>query len=242
MLALIEREAGFILGQDNLVQLGDKNDRGPQTRQVMQWFRENTREFPEHVTAIYGNHEDILRQVATECHTNNWQWFLANGGGATDRSYSGGSKLYGRYALKRSLEFFDDWKFLTQEHPAFLETEKYFFCHAPIPKQPLYSSDPSGKHSFKEDLQTLIWSYHGENTEAWVDPNPAEGKICVYGHIHGMRRDMGKLVIPGVRKYGNAYLIDTGCGCHEDGYLTCLELPSMRVYTSRGEVYSIAGE
>lgn len=136
------------------------------------------------------------------------------------------------------------WEFL-QSHDTFSEDDNYFFCHAPIPIPPIRNSMfDQGEHEaapFRENLRLLIWSYFGENLNDWVDPDPCEGKICVYGHIHGMSGyGYGQaIVIPGVRKIGNTYCIDTGCGCHPEGYLTALELPAKTVYTSRGEVYTI---
>ena len=64
--------------------LGDYIDRGPDSRRVVQTIMDMTVADPERVIALAGNHEDLLRQTDTSAGMGRW---LANGGGATLRSY-----------------------------------------------------------------------------------------------------------------------------------------------------------
>ncbi len=177
-----------------------------------------------------------------------------NGGNRTVDSYGKVTGIYGRYRFKDALAMTGHWEFLNK-HLYFLETEEYFFSHAPIPKES--HRGLSVGTDFRSDIHTLTWSYGDGNEGDWVEPNliPIEEngnfqgkhKLCVYGHIHGIyfksepkQPHYRFPVIPGVRQYGNSVLLDTGCGCSEEGYLSCLELPSMKVYTSRNEIYQLS--
>lgn len=249
--ALLEHlrvKANFSLDDgDELVQLGDKCDRGPDTFGVIERFRLLWKEFPFQVHMLWGNHEDMMWNAAIEAETRpdspkrEWDLFMMNGGGRTLKSYySRAGEHIGKSHFATTLrdlghkEFFD-------VHNLYMETEKYFFCHAPIGKvdaSGYRGSIPPGG-DFREDKPTLIWNYQGEVTSRWVDPDPAQGKICVYGHIHGLKWDHenNQLLQPTVRRYGNAFLLDTGCGCHPDAVLSALELPTLTVYTSEGKVF-----
>lgn len=240
LMEILVREAGFKAGTDMLVQLGDKNDRGPDSYAVYEHFRLMKLAHPDHVICLYGNHEDLMVRAAKNWR-DDYNLFQLNGGSKTERSYSQQTQLYGRSHLGEMLLKTKHWEFL-QEHDTFSEDDSYFFSHAPIPRPEFRHMD--GVYDFRNHLNTLIWSFHGEDLHNWVDPDPCKGKICVYGHIHGMKSCGGmgysnNVSIPGVRTIGNAYLIDTGCGCHPEGYLTALELPAKKVYTSRGESYNV---
>lgn len=248
LMALVQKEGEINLAaEDELVQLGDKCDRGPDTHKVFEYFRVLKGLHPENVFCLWGNHEDMMMNASQPNESpHERDLFYMNGGGETSKSYLAAAGMaYSRSFphFREALEKTGHMKFMKEDHDLFMETEEYFFCHAPIPKeryrQRKYS--PPIAEDWKRDKDTLIWSYHGEDMPAWVDPDPCGGKICVYGHIHGLKYNphKGKVESPGVRKYGNSYLIDTGAGCHPNGYLTCLELPAKKVYTSRGETYVI---
>ena len=248
LLELLKLKADFSLKDgDELVELGDKCGKGPDTYGVIECFRLLWEEFPFQVHMIWGNHEDMMWNAAAEAATKpdspkrEWDLFMMNGGGRTLRSYyPRASGHYGKSYFQQTLieaghkEFFD-------AHNLYMETPEYFFCHAPIGKVDAsgYRGTVPPGGDFREDKQTLIWNSQGNNTATWVDPDPANGKICVYGHIHGLKWDYDNnhLEKPIVRRYGNAFLLDTGCGCHPDAPLSALELPALTVYNSDGEVW-----
>lgn len=236
--------AGFSFEKDFLIQLGDRNDRGSDTYKVNEFFRSNMEKYPGNVFAVNGNHDDMLMDAALD--KSDLMYF--NGGNKTLESYSDETKLYGKRSLSHSLQKTGHWDW-HRSLPYYLESEDYFFCHAPQALEKYKESGIIGLDP-RSDRHALTWTYvHGIGTEEWVDPNPFlkdygnEFKIAVYGHIHGIwKNKSGTVEIPGVRRYGNAILLDTGSGCHPDAVLTCLELPSMKLYTSDGSVKELNGQ
>lgn len=240
---------GFDLAdpEQKLVQLGDRNDRGPDTYKINEWFRTHQMMFPDQVIVLLGNHDKMMIDAAE----GRSDLMYYNGGSYTARSYAHivNAQPYGRIpdrlfpqALRMSGHL--DW---LKSLPLYYETPEYFFCHAPIPYEK-YRSSPIGL-DFRQDEHTLTWSYVDGPTHAWVDPNliPIEEngnfegkyKLCFYGHIHGMYNNGKELVVPGIRRHGNAILLDTGCGCHRNGYASALRLPDLQVVTSNGEFYNM---
>jgi serine/threonine protein phosphatase 1 len=65
--------------------LGDYIDRGPNSRGVVQTVLDMKVAEPNRVIALAGNHEDLLSLTDTSAGMGRW---LANGGGATLRSYA----------------------------------------------------------------------------------------------------------------------------------------------------------
>lgn len=210
-----------------LVQLGDRVDRGPDSYRVNRLFLRLQKRYPAQITLIYGNHEDMMKEAATRAEHNHI--FYYNGGNTTLKSYSKVTKEYGKGRLYHSLVKAGHWDLLVN-NTLYLLTNKYFFCHAPIPKKEYRRGIAKlAPDSFLNCKDTLIWSFQEGKESKWVDPDPMEGRIAVYGHIHGLYEDrkLKKIVSPGVRKYGNSILLDTGCGCDEEGRLTALILPDM---------------
>jgi len=242
VIELITSKAKFDLTTgDQLVSLGDKNDRGKDTYKVIEWFRQQYVMFPENIHMITGNHEDMILPAASGL-SDLMYW---NGGGSTLTSYAAAVNKLGAYGKADFYDFLrrtGHYDFINENHKLYLETDKYFFSHAPIPKKK-YRENERGRNLRNEDFRTnrhlLTWSYYDGEEVDWVDPNPCKGKICVYGHVHGMFESHGYVVVPGVRKYKNAIIIDTGSGCAQEGYLTCLELPSLTCYDSRGRIYNL---
>jgi hypothetical protein len=233
-----------------LVQLGDKNDRGPKTYEVFQYFHELDLMFPGKVSLITGNHELMMLDAAKFGPDTEIFYKDCNGGKDTLKSYSSHTKFYGKKSLGNSLVHSGHHR-LFQKHIYFLETEDYFFCHAPIPKA-VYRR---GDRDFRSDIDTLTWGYNGAiPEEQWVEPflvarEDGPGyKTCVFGHLHGIkmyettgpygRKDID-YVVPGVRQYGESILLDTGAGCLNEAWLSCLELPARIIYDSRGKLFHL---
>ena len=228
---------GFDPKKDYLIQVGDRNDRGPDTYLVNEFFRLLQIQNPEHVIVINGNHDQMMLDAAD----GKSDLMYYNGGNKTEQSYSDVTKIYGKKRFGISLRVSGHYDWL-RSLPYYYETEDYFFCHAPIALEKYRSNTIIGM-DFRQSHQELMWTYIGENTQDWVDPYLIpktygdEYKICVYGHIHGMKyiKSTNDVIVPGIRRYGNSILLDTGSGCHPDGYLTCLKLPEMITFNSKGE-------
>lgn len=226
---------------DSLVVLGDMCDRGPDSYWVMEDLKCLDLQYPGQVIILRGNHDVMMIDAAD--HRSDMFWF--NGGYKTEESYSKITKIYGKNGFGNSFHKSGHYDWIKKK-PFFYETEDYFFCHAPIPKE-VYRSLPIGFDP-RCDEHTLTWSYiDGVPVEEWVDPNPIlkeygnDGKICVYGHIHGLEK------IPYKNEYttkhpiriGNAILIDTGAGCWKDTVLTCYSTYDRMILQSDGNTWSL---
>jgi hypothetical protein len=219
---------------DILVQLGDRNDRGPDTYRVNNYFYKLQKRYPNQIVCLQGNHEDMMIQAASNPIQR--MPYYANGGRHTDKSYEKIVGLYGKHNIANRLLKTDHWRWHLNQ-PYYYETDDYFFSHAPVPvitKRHIPGPD------FRQDKETLIWSYHGDWLDKWIHPDPADGKICVYGHVHRMiPQGDGTVHVPKAERIGNCIFLDSGCGCHPDGILNCIDLSSMVVYTNLKEKYTI---
>lgn len=229
LMRLIRKNGFSFKNGDVLVQLGDRNDRGKDSFRVNNYFYKLYKRYPEQVVCIYGNHEDLMMKAHIDGGL-----FILNGGKATMKSYK--CFTNNPNVLMYKLEDTGHRKWI-MDQPNFYETDKYFFSHAPIPYEGMGARRKG--EDFRDIPEVLYWSYGGENLDDWVDPEPIPGKISVHGHIHSMyrRKADGQYVSPGVRQIGNSFIVDTGAGCHPTaGYLTCLQLPEMIQYNSKGEI------
>jgi hypothetical protein len=246
LMTILEQQASFVAGHDELVQLGDKNDRGPDTFQVMEWFRTAKQLHPGRVHCILGNHEMMMLKAA-RAHIDGDSrglveafWYPNNGGPTTLKSYMDITGLvstpnYGGAAgFENMLVKTGHMDFLLNQHELLMETDEYIFCHAPqkryMPKD----------FNWRTNVEALTWT-NGPHNEGWVERN-LNGKIAVHGHIHGLSyKGQGKYNVKKVRRHGNTFLADTGCGCADVAPLSCLVLPDLTVYNSDGEIYSLKG-
>lgn len=115
-----------VTGQDYIILLGDYIDRGPQSRQIIEFLIKH----PE-IICLKGNHEDMM-----EFTLNNPSWYankewFKNGGAQTMLSYG---------ADPEDIKYLDiDLSLIPQEHidwlenlPTRVESENYIFVHAGI--------------------------------------------------------------------------------------------------------------
>lgn len=181
--------------------LGDYVDRGPQSREVIEWLIETPPLADERI-CLLGNHEDMLHQALDNTSVmSNW---LFNGGGETLLSY--GVKTHGFGGESALIDLQQGFRAaLPSAHLEFLASLRrmvaigpYLFVHAGIrPGRALEDQDPDD----------LVWI-----REPFLHSDADFGRIVVHGHTPVDR--------PDVRK--NRINIDTGAvftGC-----LTCLVL------------------
>jgi hypothetical protein len=240
---------GFDLSDptQHLVQTGDRNDRGAESYRVNQFFKELQKQYPNQVHVLNGNHDDMLLDAAKM--SSDLMYF--NGGNATLHSYERATGLYGKLALYYMLRDTGHWDWL-KSLPYYYETDKYFFCHAPILK-PHMRQELAPGIDFRQDKQQLTWGYpDGIRIEDAVDtkliPIEEDGnfygkyKTCVYGHIHAGEYKYAKYYTPNPQLIENVILLDSGCSCWQGAVLSCVELPSMQVYQSDGNTFNLKTE
>ena len=91
---------------DLILAVGDLIDRGPKSKEVIQWFIDNT----DKADSLYGNHEDMM--------VSNSPWWLHNGGAETLKSYN--------YQIPSS---HIEW---ISKRPLYCKADGLIVTHAPI--------------------------------------------------------------------------------------------------------------
>lgn len=218
---------------DTIVFVGDYVDRGPSSREVIAFVRELPDKTKAKVVALRGNHEDAWLRVIDR----GWPEFtlpIGNGCLATLRSFLGqpppeeGEPLKTEElpALLKGTFFPEDVVAWMRELPYFFENEHAIYVHAGLPQ---------GERGFLHPSQVrtpaaLLWCRDDHFFRRYA------GKLVVFGHT------ATELLPPELSSYtpedpsdmwaGPCTIgLDTGCG--KGGFLTALELPSLRVYESR---------
>lgn len=243
---MVEQGFDFAKG-DIIVQMGDRNDRGPDTYSINEWFKVHSIMWPKQVICLMGNHDRML----IDAGLGRSDLMYYNGGQATEKSYSKVTGIYGKNGLGNSVQKAGHWDWL-RSLPLYHETPEYFFSHAPIPLEKYRDTVPGT--DFRLDEHTLTWSYNSSyEIKDWVDtqliPIETNGnyegkyKLTLSGHLHRMKStkigNQWVVEVPGVEKFGNSILLDTGAGCAKEGYLSCVRLPDLLVITSEGKVYPL---
>ncbi len=194
---------------DQIVTLGDYVDRGPDSRGVLD--RVIALHEAGQLVPLRGNHEIMM----LEARTRRMRGWLACGGKQTLASY--GIPLERIEAYAQADDWFNDheelfekipvrhWKFLGEDCKPWHESDKHIFVHANIyPDLPLHEQPDS----------MLYW-------EKLTEPCPhVSGKIVVCGHTmqkRGLPLDLETNIC-----------IDTGA--HNEGWLTCLDVLSGRLW------------
>ncbi len=183
------------------VYLGDYVDRGPRSREVIEWLIKTPPLGDERI-CLMGNHEDLLLQaIESPAAMGNW---LFNGGAETIASYlraKGGLRDFsGPDDLRDAF-----LKALPESHRAFLSSLPrsaafggYLLVHAGVrPDRPLCD----------QDAEDLIWM-----REPFLSSDADFGAIVVHGHTP----------VPRPKIKENRIDIDTGAVF--SGRLTCLVL------------------
>ncbi len=219
--------------RDTIVFVGDYLDRGPRSKDVVDYVRSMPERTPAKVVALRGNHEDAWLRVIEQ----GWPEFslpITNGCLATYRSFTGGAppeegepmKNDELPAILRGTFFPPEVVAWMRELPFFYEDEHAIYVHAGL---------PHGENGFPHPSEVktkaaLLWCRDDHFFRRY------KGKLVVFGHT------ATELLPPELSSYtpedpsdiwaGPCTIgLDTGCG--KGGFLTGLELPSLRVYESR---------
>lgn len=224
----------LVAERDTIVFLGDYIDRGPHSKEVVELVRALDRDVRCKVVCLRGNHEDAwLRVIA-----RGWPEFIMPGGNGcleTLRSYEGkpavrDGELPSREDAKKMLEgsfFPPDHVEWMKSLPFFYEDEHAIYVHAGL----VEAKNGSFVHPRDADNPVkMLWT----RTERFF--RDYRGKTIVVGHT------VTEALPPELSNHtpadptdmwaGPAVIaIDTGAG--KGGFLTCVELPSRRVYDSR---------
>ena len=218
---------------DTLVFLGDYVDRGPASEQVVRVVRAFERELGCKVVTLRGNHEDAWLRV----RERGWPEFVfppGNGCLATMRSYTGGPRPENdELARKDEVDALFSGRFFPEDVVAWMQSLAWWYEdeHAIYVHAGLLQRDGAFLHPRDTTPQAaLLWtrseeffrSYRGKRVvigHTKTEYLPPELSTCTPDDPFDLWA--GECVIA----------IDTGCG--NDGFLTAVELPAMKVYESR---------
>jgi serine/threonine protein phosphatase 1 len=221
--------------EDTLVFLGDYVDRGPHSRQVIDYLRRLSKMIRAKVITLRGNHEDAWLHV----RKHGWRDFVrppGHGCLAAYRSFVNGPvPARGEHASEAERDAFESGVFFPRHVvrwfsalPYWYEDEHAIYVHAGLPKS------ANGGFSHPRELPhppiQVLWLRDEHFFRSY------RGKRVVFGHTRT------ELLPPELSSYTpddpkdlwayeNVIGIDTGCG--NGGFLTAVELPSLRVYESR---------
>lgn len=156
----LETLAAYVPFRDSdlLIGLGDYVDRGPNSREVLNWLI--SRFAMGSLIPLRGNHE-VMMLESREHHELLYEW-LSVGGQETLQSYAGAQS-------ETSLEIVPEshWQFLGDQTRRYFETPSHIFVHANLLPDWTLADQPD---------DVIFW-------EKFRDPPPHQsGKIMVCGH------------------------------------------------------------
>ena len=216
---------------DTLVFLGDLIDRGADAPGCVAHILKLTRENPERVICLRGNHEQMLMDFL-EGHSNLWLQSVV-GGERTFEQYTGQPvKVDSEKDLEEMRALFE--RSFPAEHLAFLKEMPYYYedeftiyVHAGLDE---------GKHPRESTPMSLLWMRDMDFYKNY------RGKPCVFGHTPTPLLPLrGRLGRHGIYISHSAVGLDTGYNHHSP--LSCLSLPDFNLYQTyadgRQESYQI---
>jgi serine/threonine protein phosphatase 1 len=221
--------------QDTLVFLGDYVDHGPASAQVVDALIQLPQRVSAQVVTLRGNHEDAWLRVLDE----GWDNFAvspANGTLATLRSFVGGAvPRPGEAPSAQELEALSNASFFPKRVidwlrglPYWHEDEHAIYLHGCLP----VNERGGFPHPREVEPQsTLLWCNEPRFFEEYA------GKRMLVGHTqtHRLPQSLSEHTPDDptdLFQRGSVFALDTGSG--SGGFLTALELPSVRVHDSRG--------
>jgi len=216
-MALIEK-----LPTDDIIFLtGDLIDRGPRSKEVVQWVIDNS----DKCKSVTGNHEQMLLNVFHDPSMTSLLGWLDNGGKNTLNSYFPESNRdVKQKKARKELDIPEEHLNFFESLPLFIEEDDVFITHAGWnPKIPWETvkelNDENGYFG------GFTW-YRGLPTKL---PND---KFHVFGHT--------PLSKPEITNYSAN--IDTGAvftNCTGGGKLTALHYPSLEIYQQENIDYIV---
>jgi len=173
---------------DKIVLVGDLNDRGSQSRQMIQWAIDNQ----DRSVTLHSNHGHMLTDFYRGVKEYHREDFLNNGGFATLVSYGldvqSGPSLDIGLMIKRAKDLIpkEHIDFL-ESRPMYLETDDLIISHAPVPWQPeQYIGCELSKHlkfewiwNREEVVPLGKWQVFGHNSHWGYKIDKKDKWICI---------------------------------------------------------------
>jgi serine/threonine protein phosphatase 1 len=216
---------------DTVVFLGDYIDRGPASRQVIERVEVFRRDFPGRCVTLRGNHEDAWL-ASLEKPNPGFLMMAPNGCLETMRSFLDTHGMTEQDQLLKLLDLgawvppaLGEWM---RQLPTWYEDQHAIYVHAGLEGEGKVWLHPSLGHG-----KNLMWM---REPDFWTNYH---GKRLVFGHtvtaelpvdhLNWFQKILDDKADVWFR--GDLVGVDTGCG--KGGFLSAVELPSLKVYESR---------
>lgn len=211
---LVEEIVG-VSKDDKLYFVGDYIDRGPSSKQVLDYLIE-LKNNGYQIYPLKGNHEEMLINAYLDQSSNNFLLWMMNGAETTFRSYGiEPSALMGEASLN---ELPEQHISFMRKMPYYYKLEKYILVHAGI--------NFASEKPF-EDYVSMVWCRDCENYLS-----ASGGRTIVHGHTPIPLEFIQSSVDEGIAADIN---LDAGC-VYTDmvgmGNLVALDLESLRIYST----------
>lgn len=212
---LLEEAIG-VSKDDKLYFVGDYIDRGPSSKQVLDYLIE-LKDNGYQIYPLRGNHEVMLINAYLDQSSNNFMLWMMNGAETTLKSYGIESyTLMGEASLNELPE--NHLSFLRQM-PYYYMLEKYILVHAGI--------NFALENPF-EDVNSMVWCRDCEN-----DLSASDGRTIIHGHtpvpLEFIRSSLEQVISKDIN-------LDAGCVYKEMvgmGNLVALDLKSFNLYSTK---------
>jgi serine/threonine protein phosphatase 1 len=221
-----------LLADDTVVFLGDYIDRGTSSRQVIEQVEGFRERFHGRLILLRGNHEDAWLKSLIDPNPG---FLLPEGNGclATMHSFLDCSQLSGHERVRRLLS---PHTWFPQTVHTWMETLGLWYEdeHAIYVHAGLDGEGDTWLHPSLGKTESLMWMRERDFYTRY------RGKRVVFGHTptHMLGTDHLNFLQrifddrTDVWQRGDLIGVDTGCG--KGGFLSAVELPSGKVYESRG--------
>lgn len=203
------------LERDELVFLGDLIDRGPSSRQVLEFVMQLQTDFPN-VTVLKGNHEETMLK---SCHdAQEFSFWMAMGGDTTYLNYCTKANIlwtsFAKEFPSTTYQYLENLPFCYEnQHAIFVHAGAYF--------------DQTGE--WKTDKVIYALWYRGKDFFSKY-----HGKTIIVGHTptNKIRRMLGEALLPEnqMTAWSRNNIIAIDCGAGHEGQLCAVELPSGDLY------------
>ena len=209
---LLEEKIG-ISKHDEVYLLGDYIDRGPFSKQVLDYLLQ-LQEDGYQIFPLRGNHEEMLINAYLDQVSNNFMLWMMNGAETTFRSF--GIESYSKMGEASMNELPEAHLSFIRHMPYYYMLDNFILVHAGI--------DFSIEHPF-EDVRSMVWCRDCEN-----DLQASGNRTVIHGHTPIPLSSIQEDLMKGIGKEIN---LDAGCvykGRPGMGHLAGLDLQTMELY------------
>lgn len=208
--------------EDELIFLGDLVDRGPESKEVIDFVMKLYTEKPNQVRVLKGNHEEMLLESYN--NKDDFLHWLDNGGNTTYASYCKSKEIKWEYFNKNFPT--EVYEYLNTR-PISYENSHAIFVHAG------FKQNKDGQ--WRADSPLIALWYRSKDFF-----RKYSGKTIVVGHTptNKIRIMLGEALMPiqEMTAWSHNNIIAIDCGAGHEGRLCAVELPSGNLFYEKIEI------